>query len=58
MICPNITVNEKNHLCFAGRDTTQLAEKYFAYRENPAAAEAAELAAKSKSVRYSVRRAD
>ena len=26
--------------------------------ENPAAAEAAELAAKSKSVRYSVRRAD
>lgn len=36
----------------------QLAEKYFAYRENPAAAEAAELAAKSKSVRYSVRRAD
>ena len=28
MICPNITVNEKNHLCFAGRDTTELAKKY------------------------------
>jgi len=28
MICSNITINEKNHLCFAGRDTTELAKKY------------------------------
>ena len=28
MICDNITVNEKGHLCFAGRDTVELAEKY------------------------------
>lgn len=28
MICDNITVNEKGHLCFAGRDTVELAQKY------------------------------
>ena len=28
MICDNITVNKKGHLCFAGRDTVELAEKY------------------------------
>lgn len=28
MICTNITVNDKNHLCFAGRDTTELAAEY------------------------------
>ena len=26
--CENITVNEKGHLCFAGQDTSELAEKY------------------------------
>ena len=28
MICDNITVNKENHLCFAGFDTVELAEKY------------------------------
>lgn len=28
MICDNISVNEKGHLCFAGYDTVALAEKY------------------------------
>ena len=28
MICDNISVNEKGHLCFAGFDTVDLAEKY------------------------------
>lgn len=28
MICENITVNEKGHLCFAGQDTTVLAARY------------------------------
>ncbi len=28
MICDNISINEKGHLCFAGRDTVELAEKY------------------------------
>lgn len=28
MICSNISVNEKNHLCFAGFDVTKLAEEY------------------------------
>ena len=28
MICNNITVNEKGHLCFAGFDTVDLAAKY------------------------------
>ncbi len=28
MICNNITANEHNHLCFAGFDTVDLAEKY------------------------------
>lgn len=28
MIAENITVNEKGHLCFAGRDTVSLAEEY------------------------------
>lgn len=28
MICKNITVNSEGHLCFAGRDTVKLAEKY------------------------------
>lgn len=28
MICSNISVNEKNHLCFAGFDTTELAKAY------------------------------
>ena len=28
MICGNVSVNENGHLTFAGRDTTQLAEKY------------------------------
>ena len=28
MICKNLSVNEKGHLCFAGRDTVQLAERY------------------------------
>lgn len=28
MICKNLTVNENGHLCFAGRDTVELAQKY------------------------------
>lgn len=28
MICNNLGINEKGHLCFAGRDTTELASKY------------------------------
>jgi len=28
MLHENLTVNEKGHLCFAGRDTVELAEKY------------------------------
>lgn len=28
MICSNISVNDKNHLCFAGFDSTELVEKY------------------------------
>lgn len=28
MICNNLSINEKGHLCLAGQDTTQLAEKY------------------------------
>ena len=28
MICDNLKINEKGHLCFAGRDTTELASKY------------------------------
>lgn len=28
MICKNLSVNEKGNLCFAGRDTVKLAEKY------------------------------
>ena len=28
MICKNLTVNEKGHLCFAGRDVVELAEQY------------------------------
>ena len=28
MICNNLSVNEKGHLCFAGLDVTKLAEKY------------------------------
>ena len=28
MIAPNISVNETSHLCFAGRDTVELAAKY------------------------------
>ncbi len=28
MICNNLSVNEKGHLCLAGRDTVELAEKY------------------------------
>ncbi len=28
MICDNISVNEKGHLCFAGHDTGELAKKY------------------------------
>jgi len=28
MICDNLTVNENNHLCFAGQDTVLLAKKY------------------------------
>lgn len=28
MICDNLRINEKGHLCFAGRDTTELASKY------------------------------
>lgn len=28
MICDNISINEKGHLCFVGRDTTELAKKY------------------------------
>ncbi len=28
MICNNVTVNEKGHLCFAGYDTVELAQKY------------------------------
>lgn len=28
MICNNLTVNEKDHLCFAGYDTVELAQKY------------------------------
>lgn len=27
-VCNNISVNEKNHLCFAGQDTLELAAKY------------------------------
>lgn len=27
-VCDNITVNEKNHLCFAGQDVTELAAEY------------------------------
>ncbi len=28
MICNNLSINENGHLCFAGQDTTLLAEKY------------------------------
>lgn len=28
MICENVSINEKGHLCFAGLDTVELAEKY------------------------------
>ena len=28
MICDNITVNKQNHLCFAGFDTIEMAQKY------------------------------
>ena len=28
MICNNLSINEQGHLCFAGIDTTELAEKY------------------------------
>ena len=28
MICDNLSINEKGHLVFAGRDTVELAEKY------------------------------
>lgn len=28
MICNNLNINEKGHLCFAGRDTTELAKEY------------------------------
>ena len=28
MICDNLSINEKGHLMFAGRDTVELAEKY------------------------------
>ena len=28
MICENLSVNEKNHLCFAGLDTVELAKQY------------------------------
>ena len=28
MLAPNLSVNETSHLCFAGRDVTELAEKY------------------------------
>ena len=28
MICNNLSINEQGHLCFAGIDTTLLAEKY------------------------------
>ncbi|MBQ9805147.1 MAG: diaminopimelate decarboxylase [Clostridia bacterium] len=28
MICENLSVNEKGHLCIGGRDTVELAEKY------------------------------
>lgn len=28
MICKNLSVNEKGHLCLAGRDTVELAERY------------------------------
>ncbi len=28
MICDNLSINEKGNLCFAGHDTTELAEKY------------------------------
>lgn len=28
MICNNLSINEKGHLCFAGQDTTELAAKY------------------------------
>lgn len=28
MICDNLSVNSKGHLCFAGRDTVELANKY------------------------------
>lgn len=28
MICTNLSVNEQGHLCIAGRDTVELAEKY------------------------------
>ena len=28
MICDNLKINEKGHLCFAGRDTTELAKEY------------------------------
>ena len=28
MICDNLSINEKGNLCFAGYDTTELAEKY------------------------------
>ena len=28
MICDNITVNKQNHLCFAGFDTVEMAQKY------------------------------
>lgn len=28
MICDNLSINQDGHLCFAGRDTTELAAKY------------------------------
>ena len=28
MVCDNITVNGKGHLCFDGQDTVELAQKY------------------------------
>lgn len=28
MICDNISINEKGHLCFAGQDTVELADRY------------------------------
>ena len=28
MICNNLSINEKGHLCFAGQDTVELAKQY------------------------------